>query len=115
MVSNSAETSTGVESFDIEYTKENVKSYNEYNIKLFVELSNSISGRALTDDDVWEFINAAEDQYPVTKYGRGKASDELISKIRFEDFFENWCLFYTLRADNTETLTFSGLTKNSVY
>lgn len=110
-IENSAiESPTGVESFYIEYTLQNPDSTNQFNVDLFVDLVNCISGRSISVEFCNEFLTAPESEYAAENYGYTKGDDKLIYKYYPLNFFEDWVIGYVLYKENTEKLTFGGLT-----
>ena len=111
-ISNSAiGESKGVESFSINYVIESSHKHDSYNLPLFVDLANCLSGKELTNDFCEEFLSAPESKYAATRHGFQKLNGEKIAKQHFFNFQEDWKIFYTLSAENEACLTFSGLTK----
>lgn len=115
-ISNTAyidKTNTGVESFSIDYYINNTDSQDDYNIPLFVDLVNCVSGRIITVDYCEEFLNAPESKYSAERYGFQKMNGEIIAKEECLNFFEDWSIGYRLSKDNEQRLYFGGLTKQS--
>lgn len=98
-------------SFRMEYILDNENYDNEFDVELFVDLVNGISGRTLSYEFCMDFLDAPESEYSVERYGYGKDDDEIISKMEHLNFFEDWTLYYTLYDTQTEYLTFGGLPK----
>ncbi len=104
---------TGREEFELRYENGSNK---EIDTALFTGFVNIISGVEITKEHCDTFLSAPEEKYLPSKYGRNnKSAGTKICKfeaIRLKvDLFEEWGLDYTLNNDDTETLTFSGLTK----
>ncbi|MBQ7897019.1 MAG: hypothetical protein IJ323_01205 [Clostridia bacterium] len=101
----------GVESFSIDYylTKDNTDELREeFNINLFVDLVNCISGKTISEDICDEFLNASEEKYSAEKYGYKKIDGVNIAKMHSFNFFEDWIIFYESKSDE-ELLSFGGL------
>ena len=98
----------GREDFWICYTK---PISSDYNVGLFVEIVNVISGRPLSKEFCKEFLSAPEEDYPCEKYGNEKESNEITYKLYCLNFFEDWVIADTVYKNNTEELIFRGLTK----
>ena len=93
--------------FCVSYTISDIGTDNNFDIELFVELVNSISGKTITNDFVTDFLNAPEEKYSVEKYGlTGEGYAE--SKMYALDFFENWVIGYHLTYNNHAELWFRG-------
>lgn len=94
----------GVERFDLLYIIEDNKNKEQkFNIELFVDIVNAISGKEITQSYCEEFLNSAENNE--------SANGKLISKHSFLNFFEDWGISYNLYENFNEELSFSGLTK----
>ena len=111
-ISNSAyygdEDLVGREDFSIGYYK---SSSSEYNVDLFADLVNAMSGKKLFKEFCEEFLAAPEENYPCERYGDKKQSDEISHKSYSLNFFEDWNIGDIVYDDNTEELRFTGLTK----
>ena len=106
----------GVESFTVNYKNENIGLLRtQFNTELFIDIVNAFSGHDIKQDALSSFLDASEEQYSIEKFGWHKQDNELIHKVMMLDFFENRSIWYRLTDDNTEQLTFSGLTKRSTY
>ena len=81
------------------------------NTELFVELVNAISGKSITQEFCQEFLDAPEEKYAASRYGIDKRENELIDKRQVLNFWEDWAIYYNLKTDMTEELSFYGLTK----
>lgn len=101
-----------IESFSIEYEISDIESEDEFNVQLFVDLVNSVSGRELTVEFCEEFLMAPEDEYPASDYGFEKLNGEIIAKEYPLNFFEDWVIGYELTEDGNGILRFGGETKN---
>lgn len=111
IINSAYESKKGVESFSIDYHINNEGSENDFNIQLFVDLANCISGEPISADFCEEFLNAPESKYSAEEYGYEKLNGETIAKAYPLNYFEDWEIFYILDKDNEETLSFGGLTK----
>ena len=111
-ISNSAyydgEVPTGREDFSIGYNK---STSSDYNVDLFVDLVNAMSGRILSKEFCEEFLAASEEDYPCERYGDEKQPDEISHKSYSLNFFEDWNIGDIVYDNNTEELRFTGLTK----
>lgn len=107
--------SPGIERVTVNYRHEHVaeQKSEEFNISLFVELVNCISGKEISVQECLDFLNASENEFSPEKYNLEKTKDQLVLKINYLDFFQNWLLKYEQNSCNEETLTFWGLTKAS--
>lgn len=101
-------TSAGREDFSIRYNK---SLASDFNVDLFVDLVNAMSGRTLSKEFCQEFLDAPEEDYPGERYGDEKQSYEISYKVHSLNFFEDWVIADTVYNDNTEELSFRGLTK----
>ena len=107
--SNATETKKGSGMFSISYTISNV-SDDIFDIKLFTELANSISGKTITSTFVYEFLTAPEEKYSAKKYGlSGDGYD--IEKMYALNFLEDWFIGYNLTYDNHAELWLYGYIK----
>lgn len=111
IINSAYESDKGVESFSIDYKIGNVDSEDDFNMQLFVDLANCISGKNISVDFCDEFLNAPESKYSAEKYGYKKLNGEIIVKQHPLNFFEDWNISYVLTKDQERTLTFGGLTK----
>lgn len=111
VINSAYESKKGVESFSIQYGISEIDSVSDYNIPLFIDLVNSVSGREISADFCTEFLNAPENKYSAEKYGYKKLNGEIIAKQLPLNFFEDWNISYILSKDNEGILTFGGLTK----
>lgn len=106
------DTSGGPEEISINYNI--VKSTeSEFNIPLFVEIVNSISGKRITEKYCVDFLEAPEKRYSPSRYGIDKSDNELIFKYEFLNWLEEWSIGYYLHKDYSEELTFWGFSKES--
>lgn len=103
-----SEDPTGREDFYISYNK---SASGDFNVDLFVDLVNAMSGRTLSKEFCQEFLDAPEEDYPGERYGDEKQSYEISYKVHSLNFFEDWVIADTVYNDNTEELSFRGLTK----
>ena len=111
IINSAYNSTTGVESFDVDYTLNNENSENQFNINLFVDLVNCISGKPISTDFCNEFLDAPETKYAAEKYGYEKLNGEIVAKMYPLNFWEDWTISYILSQQNEETLSFGGLTK----
>lgn len=108
LFNDDSENANTVSSFKVEYTKKSAED--DFNVKLFVALVNSISRKSITEGYCNEFINAPEDRFPSSRYNHVKQEDELIAKWQALNFFEDWMITITTFSDGHEMLSFGGLT-----
>ena len=106
---NSTDTQKGNGTFSISYTTSNVSDDN-FDVELFAEIVNSISGKTITTDFVTEFLTAPEEKYSVKKYGLS-GDDYAISKMHALNFWEDWVIGYELTYDSYAELWFYGYIK----
>jgi len=85
----------------------------EFNVPLFVDIVNSISGKKITEKFCFTFLEAPEDRYSPSRYDINKLDNELVFKYEFLDWFEDWSIGYHLYKDYSEELTFWGFSKQS--
>ena len=111
MINSAYNSKNGVESFDVNYTLNNQNSENLFNLGLFVDIVNRISGKTISADFCKEFLDAPESKYAGEKYGYKKLNDEIIAKQYPLNFSEDWTIGYILSKQKEETLYFGGLTK----
>lgn len=111
IINSAYESKKGVEGFSIDYKISDIDSVSDYNIQLFVDLINCISGKEISADFCTEFLNAPESKYSAEKYGYEKRNGEITAKQLPLNFFEDWNISYILSKENEGTLTFGGLTK----
>lgn len=98
---------TGIETFDAAYYI-NSKNDKKYDIGLFAEIVNVVSGKEITKEECDEFIAAPESEYAIDY---SEDSDYIIVKQKYLNFLEDWQLTYTLDKHDIERLSFYGLTK----
>ncbi len=106
---NATETQKGNVTFSISYTTLDVSDDN-FDVELFTEIVNSISGKTITTDFVNEFLTAPEEKYSVKKYGLS-GDDYAISKMHALNFWEDWVIGYELTYDSYAELWFYGYIK----
>ena len=111
MINSAEEGDNGAESFHVEYILDGNNAIPESDIRLFVELTNSISGKELSYDLCRSFLNAPESEYAAEKYGFQKANGEIVAKMHPMNFWEDWVLCYFETLDKKQ-LSFGGLTKS---
>lgn len=106
------DTSGGPEEISINYNI--VKnSESEFNIPLFVEIVNTISGRKITEKYCNDFLKAPEKRFSPSRYGIYKSDNELIFKYEFLNWLEEWSIGYHFYKDYSAELTFWGFSKQS--
>ena len=98
-----------IERFDVRYVINN-KNKTKYNVSLFTDLVNEFSGKKIGYVSCKEFLEADESKYKVSAYGFTKNEDELIHKLEYLNFFEDWMIEYVLYSDDHEELYFWGRT-----
>ncbi len=96
-----------VSSFTVEYTKN--LNEDDFNVKLFVALVNSVSKKDISEGYCCEFINAPEDRFPSSRYNHIKQEGELTAKWQALNFFEDWMLKHMTYSDGHEMLSFGGM------
>ena len=111
MYYSGTDTEKGLETFAVEYHAGSAEPEKAFDMPLFVNLSNCISGRKITTDLCEEFLNAPESKYAAEKYGYQKLNREKIAKKYEFNFFDNWQLYYFLTKEDEGILIFSGLTQ----
>lgn len=107
---NATETQKGNGTFSISYTISDVNDDNNFDVDLFTEIVNSISGKTITTDFVTEFLTAPEEKYSVEKYGVNGGSYD-VEKMHALNFWEDWVIGYELIYDNHTELWFYGYIK----
>ena len=95
----------GKELFSVSYFKNQQAS--DFEVDLFAALVDSLSSRTISFDQCAEFLNAPEEEYATPAHR--KLNGEKIVKHLNLDFFENWCLWYIRKADDSEELSFNGV------
>ena len=111
LINSVYESEEGVESFSIEYLTNNEDAESGFNLQMFVDLVNCVSGKVITLDFCDEFLSAPESKYSAEDYGYKKLNDEVIAKRLPLNFFEDWAITYILTKDREHILRFGGLTK----
>lgn len=92
---------TGREEFSVIYYNDDIQK--EINVELFVNLVNTVSGRTITKEHCEMLLSDPEGNDDEKQKGE---------KIRKEDSsWNDWAIGYTLYDDDTEELSFGGLTK----
>lgn len=109
--SNADEKSKGKETVLIYY---NIKKGNSFDVELFVELVNGVSGRNITVEQCNNFLSDPEEKHPIEKYGFSKDENCVIAKYERLNFWEDWMYSYYLHKDGTQEFDFWGLTKGGV-
>lgn len=110
LVNSAVDSSNGSESFEINYFLNTTDSKHQFNIQLFTELSNCISGKTISEELCNDFLSSPESKYSAEDYGFEKLNGEIISKMYPLNFEEDWTVFYTMEENGNEILTFGGLT-----
>ena len=106
--SNAEKDSTGREDVEIYYRSDGTK---ELDLKLFVEIVNTVSGREISESYCEQFLSDPEEDHSPSRYGIGKSDNQKIYKYEFLNFDQDWSIGYSLYDDETKELTFWGLTK----
>ena len=100
----------GVEFFRMRYhINPNVPTAVDYD--LFVELVNAVSGYTTSTDEIIEFVNADEEEYPIGKIGGSVKENVIVAKAKPINFFENWILSHIVYNDGITIISMSGYTK----
>lgn len=99
----------GEETFFISYT---IPENDNFDLGLFTELVNSVSGNAVSRKYCEEFLSDAL----LSRNIAFDSEDELIHKSKALDWYSNWAITYILRDDGYsdnlfQDLKFTGLTK----
>jgi len=100
----------GLESFSVSYYNENAAG-EPFDIKLFVEIVNAISGRKIKMNYISRFLEDCQENEISSKYEFEKLEGELVSIRDPLNFAEDWVTTYVLREDASERLVFWGATK----
>lgn len=103
---NATEKQKGMGTFSVSYTVSDISTDNNFDVKLFTAIVNSVSGKKITTDFVTEFLNAPE-EYSVEKYGLSYGG-YAVEKMHALDFWEDRVLGYNLTYDNHAELWFYG-------
>lgn len=112
MVNSGDISKKGVQRFDLQYSIEKNNTPKEtFNLELFVELVNAISGKMISQEFCQEFLDAPEEEFSPSRYSIIKSSNQKVLKQEFLNFGEDWAIGYELDINMTEVLSFSGLTK----
>ncbi len=106
---NATETQKGNGTFSISYTISEVNDDddNNFDVDLFTEIVNLISGKTITTDFLTEFLTAPEEKYSVEKYGLS-GGGYAVEKMQALNFWEDWVISYELTYDNDAELQFYG-------
>ncbi len=107
---NATEAQKGTGTFSISYTISDVSDDNNFDVKLFTEIVNSISGKTITTDFVTDFLTAPEEKYSVEKYGLS-GDGYAVEKMYALNFWEDWVIGYNLTYNNHAELWFYGRIK----
>lgn len=84
---------------------------NEFDVKLFTEIVNAVSGREIDEDYCAQFLSDPEEAHSPSRYALSKSDGQKIYKYEFLNFQQDWSIGYTLDEDGVEELRFWGLTK----
>lgn len=103
---DSINTTKGRESFYINYV-----THSSFDVSLFVNLVNCVSGKEITEDFCKEFLEAPEEKYSAEDRGFQKPSEGVIAKEYPLNFFEDWVISYYFYPESRQELSFGGLTK----
>lgn len=106
---------TGIERFEVIYSKE-LSSLNDagtLDLETFTSIVNCISGKTLDLEFCRSFLDAPESDFSPQRYGLSKLERQLIFKMAFLNWLEDWSISYEITDDLTESLCFWGVTKNS--
>ena len=103
---DSINTTKGRESFYINYV-----THSSFDVSLFVNLVNCVSGKEITEDFCKEFLEAPEEKYSAEGRGFQKPSEGVIAKEYPLNFFEDWVISYYFYPESRQELSFGGLTK----
>lgn len=104
---NATEKQKGMGTFSVSYTVSDISTDNNFDVKLFTAIVNSVSGKKITTDFVTEFLNAPEEEYSVEKYGLSYGG-HAVEKMHALNFWEDWIIGYNLTYDNHAELWFYG-------
>ena len=105
---NATKESRGREEFEIIY---HIGSEKAFDLELFTRIVNVVSGMELTASDCETFLSDSEEDHSPARYGLKKTDAQTIWKYEFLNNGEDWSLGYSLYRDETEELTFWGITK----
>ncbi|MDD6645500.1 MAG: hypothetical protein PUE67_05520 [Oscillospiraceae bacterium] len=103
---DSINTTKGRESFYVNYV-----THSSFDVSLFVNLVNCVSGKEITEDFCKEFLEAPEEKYSAEDRGFQKPSEGVIVKEYPLNFFEDWVISYYFYPESRQELSFGGLTK----
>lgn len=103
---DSINTTKGRESFYVNYV-----THSSFDVSLFVNLVNCVSGKEITEDFCKEFLEAPEEKYSAEDRGFQKPSEGVIAKEYPLNFFEDWVISYYFYPESRQELSFGGLTK----
>lgn len=103
---DSINTTKGRESFYINYV-----THSSFDVSLFVDLVNCVSGKEITEDFCKEFLEAPEEKYSAEDRGFQKPSEGVIAKEYPLNFFEDWVISYYFYPESRQELSVGGLTK----
>lgn len=106
--SNATKESRGREEFEIIY---HIGGEEAFNLELFTSIVNVVSGMELSADACETFLSDSEEDHSPARYGLKKTDDQTIWKYEFLNNGEDWSIGYSLYRDETEELTFWGVTK----
>lgn len=106
--SNATQDRNGREEVEIIYYNNDGKIFD---LNLFTKIVNSVSGREISENYCEQFLSDPEEKHLPSRYGIDKTDSQKIYKYEFLNFGEDWSIGYSLYDDETEELTFWGLTK----
>lgn len=106
--SNASQDRKGREEVEVIYKNNDRKPFN---LKLFTEIVNVVSSREISESYCEKFLSDPEDKHSPSRYGIDKSDGQKIFKYEFLNFGEDWSIGYSLYDNETEELTFWGLTK----
>lgn len=108
LTNNAGQNGRGGETVYIEYTSHGENSLDP---RLFTEIVNTVSGREITESYCRQFLSDPEEKHSPLRYDIEKEDYKKIYKYEFLNWWQDWSLGYSLYDDDTEELTFWGLTK----
>lgn len=96
----------GRETFYVNYV-----THSSFDVSLFVDLVNCVSGKEITEDFCKEFLEAPEEKYSAEDRGFQKPSEGVIAKEYPLNFFEDCVISYYFYPESRQELSIGGLTK----
>ena len=106
--SNATQNTKGREEVEIIYSNVDKK---KFDLTLFIKIVNSVSGREVSESYCKQFLTDPEEKHLPSRYGIDKADTQKVYKYEFLNRGEDWSIGYSMYDDETEELTFWGLTK----